>query len=763
MMEADGGKARGADGAQPLTRPAARPTIVEDDKSKVADDPVYRELARWGVTTAKSLIASVRVYLPDANGELIERAYDFAAQHHFGQYRKSGKPYFDHPVHVAGVLIKLRLDESSICAGLLHDVVEDCECTTDELEAAFSKDIAHIVDGVTKLDKIPFTRSEQKQAENFRKMLIAMSKDIRVLLIKLADRLHNMATMQHMKPRKARIKSLETIEIYAPLANRLGIHWMKSQLEDYCFEYLYPEDYRDLKMRVGRKDAERDAYTARVVRMLKTDLAHADMVGTRVYGRPKHLFGIYRKMGHQKLPFEQIYDSIGFRIVVQTIEQCYQALGVVHSKFTPIPGRFKDYIALPKANNYRSLHTTVIGPDNQHVEVQIRTMEMHQIAENGVAAHWRYKEKDKAIKARDEEKFSWLKQLMELNEQVSDSDEFLENMRIDLFNDEVYAFTPAGDVKVFPRGATPIDFAYSIHTKVGEHTMGAKINGQMTTLDTEMRNGDVIEIMTRGDARPNQDWLEFVQTARAKTKIRNFVRREQRAKALNVGRDLLEKAFRRSKYSLTRVQKHEDFEKMLSSFRVQTFDELLIQVGYGKTEPGKVIERLLPDEVAPEPEVPVVVSPKRGRKKTGQATIVVAGIDDVLVRFPKCCAPVPGDDVIGFVTRGRGITVHRRNCPRALDSDPLRQIECEWDLSRGSAAQSVVRVHTGNAAGMLADMTQRFREAGVNILCANCRTVGKNRAISEFEVEVTNISQLQGLLDRLARLEFVHRVERLGG
>ena len=743
------------------TRSSASGT--EQPAAATADDPVYRELTRWGVTTVPELIALVREYLPDADGQLISEAYDFAAHHHYGQYRKSGKPYFDHPVSVAGVLIKLRLDEASVCAGLLHDVVEDCECSLDDLEARFSTDIAHIVDGVTKLDKIPFTRKEHKQAENFRKMLVAMSKDIRVLLIKLADRLHNMSTMQHMKPRKARIKSLETIEIYAPLANRLGIHWMKSQLEDYCFEHLYPEDFKDLKSRVGRRDPERKAYTNRVVRLLKTELARADMVGVRVYGRPKHLFGIYRKMGQQKLPFEQIYDAMGFRIVVQTIEQCYQALGVVHSKFTPIPGRFKDYIALPKANNYRSLHTTVIGPDNQHVEVQIRTMEMHQIAENGVAAHWRYKEKSAAIKTRDEERFTWLKQLMELNEQVSDSDEFLDNMRIDLFNDEVYAFTPAGEVKVFPRGATPVDFAYSIHTRVGETTTGAKVNGQMVTLDTQLRNGDVIEIMTRSDARPNQDWLEFVQTARAKTKIRNSVRREQRARAKDVGNDLLEKAFRRAKHSLTRVQRHDDFDKMLSSFRVQTFDELAIQVGYGKVEPTRVVERLLPDEAAAvEPEPPVITEPKRGRRREGKAAIVVAGIDDVMVRFPRCCSPVPGDDVIGFVTRGRGITVHRRSCPRALDSDPLRQIECAWDLSRGSSAHSVVRVHTGNSAGMLADMTQRFREAGVNILSANCRSVGKRRAISEFEVEVKDISQLQSLLDKLGRLDFVHRVERVG-
>lgn len=737
----------------------------EPQPAPAADDPVYRELTRWGVPTAHDLVVAVREYLPEADGELIGRAYDYAARCHFGQYRKSGKPYFNHPVHVAKLLIELRLDEASICAGLLHDVVEDCGVTCAECAERFGEDIAHIVDGVTKLDKIPFTRREQKQAENFRKMLVAMSKDIRVLLIKLADRLHNMSTLQHMKPRKQRIKALETFEIYAPLANRLGIHWMKSQLEDLCFQYLYPDDHDDLKVKVGRREAERQAYTAKVVRLLKTEMARADMVGVRVYGRPKHLFGIYRKMMGQKLPFEQVYDAMGFRVVVQSIEQCYSALGVVHSKFMPIPGRFKDYIALPKANNYRSLHTTVIGPDNEHVEVQIRTMEMHQIAENGVAAHWRYKEKNQQMRTRDEERFTWLKQLMELNEQVSDSEEFLDNMRIDLFADEVYAFTPAGDVKVFARGSTPIDFAYGIHTKVGDRAMGAKINGQIVTLDTKLRNGDVVEIMTRADARPNSDWLEFVQTARAKTKIRNYVRSEQRTKAKGIGSDLLEKAFRRARHSMTRVGKHDGLGAMLSHFRVQTMDELSIQVGYGRLDAQKIVEELLPaavEQVELEPE-DMVQTTKRARKPVGQASIVVDGIDDVLVYMGKCCSPVPGDEIVGFVTRGRGITVHRRTCARSLDMDPMRRIDCSWDLSRGSAASVMVRVHTGNSPGMLAEMSLQFREAGVNILAANCRSIGKQRAINEFEVEVNDTDQLSAVLRRLGRLEFVHRVERVAG
>ena len=725
------------------------------------DDPVLAELARWGVPSADEVVAEMATYLPDADGGLVRLAYEFAAHKHFGQKRQSGEPYYGHPVQVARLIMKLRLDEASVCAGLLHDVVEDCEVEISEIASVFNDDIAHIVDGVTKLEKIPFTRSEQKQAENFRKMLVAMSKDIRVLLIKLADRMHNMSTLEHMREDKRKRIALETIEIYAPLANRLGINWMKSQLEDYCFKYLYPSDYAALKDKVGRKERERQAYTDRVVELLQAEMAESGLPDAGIYGRSKHLFSIYRKMQLQGLPYEQIYDAQGFRVLVASVEQCYQALGVVHNRFTPIPGRFKDYIALTKANDYQSLHTSVMGPDNLQVEIQIRTREMHQIAENGVAAHWRYKESGAPLKARDEQRFHWLKQLLELNDAVTDSDEFLDNMRIDLFNDEVYAFTPAGDVKVFPRNATPVDFAYSIHTKVGDHALGARVNGVMVTLDRKLRNGDVVEIMTRSDARPNQDWLEFVVTARAKSKIRTYVRSEQRARAQQVGEDLLEKAFRRKRWSMNRVQKHGGFAKTLSHFRCQTMAELNILVGYGKTNADDVVAYLLPETKDEEPDEIEVKRPRKSNE--GSAGIIVDGINDVVVRLARCCSPVPGDSITGFVTRGRGITVHVRNCARAIDSDPLRQIDCDWDVTRGSAATVMVRVHTGNSPGMLAEMSEKFHIVGVNILQAHCRTTHRNRAINEFELEVTDRTQLDQILDALGRLEFVLRVERVRG
>ena len=733
-------------------------------------DEALNALAEWNVPTADALVSELQAYLPSASGELLRHAWTYGGAMHHGQRRKSGEPYFAHPVAVARLIMKLRLDEASVCAGLLHDVVEDTKASADDIANRFSTDIAHIVDGVTKLDKIRFGRTEHKQAENFRKMLVAMSKDIRVLLIKLCDRLHNMSTLDAMRPEKQRRIAAETLDIYAPLANRLGIGWMKIELEDWCFRYLHGDDYAALRSEVGQRKAERQAYVELVAEQLATELSEAGLADAKVYGRPKHLYGIYRKMKRQNLPYAQIYDAQGFRVLTQSIEQCYRALGVVHSKYTPIPGRFKDYIALVKANNYQSLHTTVMGPRGQQIEIQIRTEEMHRIAENGVAAHWRYKEKGQAISPKDEERFTWLKQLLEWNAGVTDNEDFLDNMKVDLFNDEVYTFTPAGDLKVFPRGATPVDFAYSVHTRVGETAIGAKTNGRITTLDTPLRNGDVVEILTRSDSRPSPGWLDFVRTARAKTKIRNYIRQERRAKAFTIGKDLLEKAFRRASYSINRVERHERFTKLLTRYRCQTFDELQIQVGYGKLQAVDVVQWLLPEvaakvnDAAPAPPA-TPKRPKRpkSQRTSGPATVVVAGINDVVVRLARCCQPVPGDDIVGFVTRGRGVTVHQYHCARARDADPLRRIDVEWSDGSDQVAPVTVRIHTGNSAGMLAEMTQRFREVGINILQANCRVLNARRAVNEFEVEVKSSGQLDTVVRGLKKLHFVHRVERVRG
>lgn len=722
------------------------------------------------ITPVETLLQALDAYLPDVDEDVVRRAYALAARSHRKQKRKSGLPYIIHPIAVAQNIMRLRLDEASVAAALLHDVVEDTEITIDQVKDWFGDEIAHIVEGVTKLDRIQFSSRQAKQAENFRKMLVAMSQDIRVLLIKLADRLHNMSTLDHMPPHKRQRIAQETVDIYAPLANRLGIHWMKSQLEDLCFHALHPDAYAALRDDVGQRQAERLAYVDRVRAELFAFMEEAGLPGAKVTGRPKHLFGIWQKMQRRGLSYDEVYDAQGFRVLVEDVESCYRALGAVHTHFTPIPGRFKDYIALSKANNYQSLHTTVIGPENRHIEVQIRTHEMHRVAEMGVAAHWRYKEGGRSISVRDEERFAWLKQLLEWNSGVSDDEEFLDTMKIDLFNDEVYTFTPAGEVRVFPRGATPIDFAYSVHSKVGEHTVGAKANGVMVPLNHELRNGDIVEILTRNDARPNQNWLDWAKSARAKHKIRNFIRGEQREQARETGLDLLEKAFRRVKMGMGKVRGHAGLPAVLERHRARDFDALCVHVGYGKVDAKDVVLALAPDarEALDAPEQQPVAPKKRPRrvkkKKAGKAaTVRVAGMDDVLVRFAKCCSPVPGDDIVGFVTRGRGITVHRRDCARALDTDPLRRIDCDWNTGDGEGATVTVRVHSGNAAGMLARMSERFHEAGINILQAHCRVVNARRAVNEFEVVVTDVSQLAGVMAQLERLDFVQRVERVGG
>ena len=727
-------------------------------------DPLEAPIVIDGVPTIDELLATLRSYLPHSDHLMVRRAYAFAARCHATQLRKSGEPYFAHPVTVAFLLTRLRLDGASICAGLLHDVAEDTTVSVADIEKRFSPEIAAIVDGVTKLDKIKFASREHKQAENFRKMLVAMAKDIRVLMIKLADRLHNMQTLGSMKADSQRRIATETLEIYAPLANRLGIGWMKAQLEDLCFRHLYADEYRRLVHDVGLRQPERQAYVVAVVEDLKRILAAEGLQNATVYGRPKHLFGIWRKMTAQNVEYDGIYDAQGFRVLVDDLRECYAALGAVHTAWKPIPGRFKDYIALPKANRYQSLHTSVIGPRSERIEVQIRTHDMHRVAEEGVAAHWRYKERGESIAVRDEARFAWLKELLEWHAGVKDSDEFLDSMKVDLFTDEVYTFTPKGDVKALPRGATPIDFAYSIHTKVGERCVGAKVDGVMVPLKHVLRNGNIVDILTRSDAHPSPDWLEFAVTARARTKIRSYIHAEQRKRALEVGTDLLEKAFRRVRHSVARAQGHERFPLLLRHFGVSSYDDLAVLVGYGKLDAQNVAEWLLPDAKPPEPEPEKELKrPRKAAAKKSGAAISVSGYDDVLVRFGKCCAPVPGDPVVGVVTRGRGVTVHTRGCAQALAADPLRRLECEWNGLAGAATNVVVRVFTDNQPGLLAAMSARFTEAGIDIQSANCRVFDGRRAINDFEVRVTGLTQLSAVIAALSNLRGVTRVERVRG
>jgi GTP pyrophosphokinase len=719
----------------------------------------------------QNLLSKVQSYHPTADLDLIQRTYAFAAKAHDGQLRKSGDPYVVHPLGVAATIAELKLDVPSICAGLLHDCVEDTSATTEEITAQFGGEIAFLVDGVTKLGKIPWNTKEERQAENFRKMLLAMARDIRVILIKLADRVDNMRTLEAMPAEKQERIARETMEIYAPLANRLGIQWIKVELEDLSFKYLYPKEYIDLSARVSAYHKERQKYIDEVSKVLHQELTDAG-VECQVYGRPKHLWSIHQKIHKTGRELEQLFDIVAFRVLVSSVRACYETLGVVHSKWTPIPGRFKDFIALPKPNMYQSLHTSVIGPRGERMEVQIRTADMHRVAEEGIAAHWRYKEgrpfsAEGSRDEKDQKRFAWLRQLMDWQRDLKDPTEFIETVKIDLFADEVYVFTPKGDVKALPKGAIPIDLAYSIHTDVGHHCSGARVNGLIVPLRYTLRNGDTVEIITSPNQKPNKDWLKYVATSSAKAKIRNYLRSAEREKSKQLGRELLEREFRKYGLAFAKAQKSGELEKALSSLRIPTADDLLIAVGYGKVLPADVVEAIVPEDkrkpVASEPEPTANPVLQLIRKVTRRQTagIKVAGEDDVLVRFAKCCSPLPGDPIVGFITRGRGVTVHTLGCQKAVDQDPDRKVVVEWDGKLKSPRPVSVQVVCADKPGLLASLSQSFNELGVNISQANCRSVDDNRAINTFQFSVSDLEQLKTVMRALQRINGVYSVSRM--
>jgi GTP pyrophosphokinase len=720
----------------------------------------------------EEIIHRVRAYQPAADANLIKRAFDYSFKMHEGQTRKSGDPYIVHPVSVAGIITELRLDTASVCAGLLHDVVEDTLASSKDLEKQFGHEIATLVDGVTKLSKINFTSKEDRQAENFRKMVVAMARDIRVLLVKLCDRVDNMRTLEHMSHEAQERIARETIEIYAPLANRLGMQGFKSELEDLSFKYLEPVGFAELASAVTKNKRERDKYIAEVSKTLSSRLAEQGFAAD-VSGRAKHYYSIWRKMTAQACTLDQIHDAIAFRVVVESVSDCYAALGVIHSKWTPVPGRFKDYIALPKPNMYQSLHTTVIGPGRERIEIQIRTHDMHRVAERGIAAHWKYKDRSGGgqgggIADDDAQKFGWLRQLLEWQKEVKDPAEFLESVKVDLFQDEVYVFTPKGDVRVFPRGATPVDFAFAIHSQLGEHISGARINGKIEPLRYKLRNGDIVEVMTSTHQQPNKDWLDFVGTSRARSKIRNFLRLEQRDKSLRLGRELLERELHKGGVSLNKLLKNEsELKKVFEAVKVSSQEELLIGVGYGKIDSDQVLSIVAPEsEDGTESKAPEglregrVLGLVRKIIKRDDNAIRLNGIDDVLVRYAKCCNPLPGDDILGFITRGRGVTIHRRGCPKAFDTDPERRVEITWD-SKAKINRSVqLRVVTANRPGILATVGQTFSTQGINISEANCRAGDDGRAVNVFTFVCQDLTQLKGVMRALQKVQGVVAVER---
>jgi GTP pyrophosphokinase len=717
----------------------------------------------------QEICSSVSTYDPSADLGLIQRSYEFAAERHAGQRRRSGDPYVVHPIGVARIISQLRLDVPSICAGLLHDCVEDTSATAEDIGQLFGTEIQFLVEGVTKLGKIPWNTREERQAENFRKMLLAMARDIRVILIKLADRVDNMRTLQFMPRDKQERISRETREIYAPLANRLGIQWMKVELEDLGFRYLEPDDFRSLSSRMAETAESRQAYIDEVVAKLRTALTEAE-INAQISGRAKHLWSIYQKIKKTGRDLDQIFDLIAFRVLTDSVRDCYAVLGVVHSNWTPVPGRFKDFIALPKPNLYQSLHTTVIGPRADRMEVQIRTQEMHRTAEQGIAAHWKYKEQSGAGPGgpggADGKAFAWLRQLMEWQRDLKDPTEFIETVKIDLFQDEVFVFTPKGDVKALPKGATPIDLAYAIHSKVGEHCSGARVNGLIVPLRYALRNGDTVEILTSANQKPSKDWLKFVVTSRAKTKIRHHIRMEQRERSQQKGRDLLARELRKRKdMALATAEREGLLEAAATRLRIGTAEDLLVAVGYGRISPEQAANAVLPEH-AEHDGAPAAVEPDAApqpvkRPKRSIGGIRVQGEADIVVKFAKCCSPVPGDNIVGFISSGHSVVIHTRDCPKALDLDPIRRVDVGWDDESKTLRPVAIQVSCEDRPGLLASISKSFTEHGVNISQAKCRTTEDGRAVNTFQVTVGHLDQLKTVLRSLQEIEGVVAATRL--
>ncbi|MFH1983854.1 MAG: bifunctional (p)ppGpp synthetase/guanosine-3',5'-bis(diphosphate) 3'-pyrophosphohydrolase [Pseudomonadota bacterium] len=706
------------------------------------------------------IIDRMSEYLPADELDLIDRAYIYSARVHDGQVRLSGEPYLSHPLEVAGILADMNLDVVSVAAGLLHDVIEDTHATAEEISQIFGHEVAHIVSGVTKLSALTFNSSQARQAESIRKMLLAMADDIRVIMIKLADRLHNMRTLQFHRAGRQRAIAQETLDIYAPIASRLGIYWIKKELEDASFRYLQPEEYAQLVALVSTDRTEREAYVDSVQRLITAKMAGAGLT-CEVMGRYKHFHSIYQKMITQDLPFEEIYDIIAFRIILDSIPHCYEALGLIHSLWKPIDIKFKDYIARPKSNMYQSLHTTVIGPKGERVEVQIRTQEMDRVAKSGIAAHWSYKE-GRQLDERMRETFAWIQNMVENQELVKNPGEFLENMRLDLFPDEVYVFTPNGEVKTLPKGATPVDFAYMIHSEVGHQCSGAKVNGRLVPLLNELQTGDIVEVITSKNHNPSKDWLNFVKTVKARSRIRQWIKTQEKERSLSLGREMCDKAFRKHRFNFGALLKTDEMAAAVDHFGFKGLDDLIVAVGYGKITPLQIIRRFEPKSV-PEDTSGSLLNKiiSTVRKKKDQLGVVVKGIDDVLVRFAKCCQPVPGDDITGYITRGQGVTVHRNSCINALKMNPERQIDVEWSTQGKDSFPVRIRVTSLDRVGLLADIVASISKNTANIQSAQTETRSDGTVDSYFSIGVENKEHLGRILTAIKKVRMVQGVRRL--
>ena len=699
---------------------------------------------------------------PDADTDLLRRAYDFSAIEHAGQTRRSGEPYLTHPLEVASLVADMRLDDVAIAAGLLHDVVEDTLTSIDRVEELFGAEVAHVVEGVTKISTIPFSSSEERQAENFRKMLLAMVDDIRVILVKLADRLHNMRTLDHM-PEDRRFKTAqETLDIYAPIAHRLGMKKVKNELEELAFKHLDPKAYETTRAWVERRRRATQNVVTELRRTLERTLTEAQVPVERIESRIKRLYGVHQKIKRQRISLEQVYDLIALRVIAEAERDCYAALGIIHQTWSPVPGRFKDFIAMPRANGYQSLHTSVVSEQGVPFEVQIRTVAMHAVAEEGIAAHWKYKEGRVGVKP-DEQHFAWLRQLLEWQQEVRDPGEFIHNLKVDLYPEEVYIFTPKGEVKALPRGATPIDFAYTIHTDVGHQCVGARVNGRMVPVRTRLASGDIVEVVTASGHTPSRDWLNIVVTSRARNKIKHFIHAEEKVRAVELGRKLFDKELRRFDVSEKGVLEPELVGRVAGEFGAQEEDDLFAAIGYGKVPARSVLAKLVPKELEEKSGTPSIGTVVRRILRRGEDKVTVKGFDDLLVFRARCCNPIRGEKIVGYVTRGKGVSVHAARCPNVLNLlyDPERRIEVIWDKT-GDAAGFVVMlsIQVEDRQGILADVTTKIAGLKTNMLKVEATTSDHQGRIV-VTMEIADLKHLQRIIKVIRGVRGVVEVDRM--
>lgn len=727
-------------------------------------------MSKENILTAQDVIDQAAQYLSEDDTAFIRRAFEYAKKAHENQFRRSGEPYIIHPIQVAGILVHLGLDAETIASGFLHDVVEDTEFTIEDLTEEFSSEVAMLVDGVTKLGKIRYMSKEAQQAENHRKMFIAMSKDIRVILIKLADRMHNMRTLKHMPPEKQRRIANETLEIFAPLAHRLGISAIKWELEDASLRYLNPQQYYRIVNLMKQKRQEREYYIEEVMKEVQNQLEDVN-IEAEFSGRPKHLYSIYRKMVLQNKQFNEIYDLLAVRIIVNSIKDCYAVLGIIHTCWKPMPGRFKDYIAMPKPNLYQSLHTTVIGPKGAPLEVQIRTKEMHEIAEYGIAAHWAYKEGTK-IEGKDssEKKLAWFREILDSQSETHDAEEFMESLKVELFADMVYVFTPKGDVIELPKGSVPIDFAYKIHTEVGNHTIGARINGKMEPLDYPLKNGDIVEVMTsKHSYGPSRDWMKMAQTSQAKNKIKQFFKKQQRDENVVKGKEMVDKEVRSSNFDPKEVFTNENLQRVADRFNFISIDDMYAAVGYQGITASQIATRLTDKIRRSEQKKELEETIEQVQKHTSKAKstgkkhsgVKVEGVDNLLVRLAKCCNPVPGDEIVGFITKGRGVSVHRKDCPNMADGAKDRELKVEWEETSSKHYNVYLEISGYDRRGLLNDVLQTVNEIGTNIIAVSGKSDRNKIVVIHLTLLIQNVDHLRKIVERLKQIKDVYTVERV--